>query len=174
MLPHYSPFKVAETFSVLAACFRSASTSALGRAPGTDPLTDPTRSSATGASRRPTTSPSSSPSCWPTWRTACRPTIPSPAWPLPGLPARPEPWLLGSSPQSAIWAAELGLPYAFADFINPRGRGDRRLYRQTFDSERLAAPRPRSGWTICADTEEEAERLAASPGWACRCCAAGG
>ena len=35
---------------------------------------------------------------------------------LPGLPERPEPWLLGSSPQSAVWAAELGLPYSFADF----------------------------------------------------------
>ena len=40
---------------------------------------------------------------------------------LPGLPERPEPWLLGSSPQSALWAAELGLPYSFADFINPQG-----------------------------------------------------
>ena len=29
--------------------------------------------------------------------------------------------LLGSSPQSGVWAAELGLPYAFADFINPVG-----------------------------------------------------
>ena len=39
MLPHYSPLKVAETFSLLAACSPGASTSALGRAPGTDPLT---------------------------------------------------------------------------------------------------------------------------------------
>ena len=30
-------------------------------------------------------------------------------------------WLLGSSPDSCIWAAELGLPYVFADFINPDG-----------------------------------------------------
>jgi len=40
---------------------------------------------------------------------------------LPGRPELPEPWLLGSSPQSALWAAQLGLPYAFADFINPGG-----------------------------------------------------
>ena len=40
---------------------------------------------------------------------------------LPGGPHRPEVWLLGSSPQSAIWAGELGLPYSFADFINPGG-----------------------------------------------------
>src|SRR5436853_516344 len=36
---------------------------------------------------------------------------------LPGRPELPAPWLLGSSPQSALWAGELGLPYAFADFI---------------------------------------------------------
>src|ERR1700749_3504221 len=38
---------------------------------------------------------------------------------LPGRPYKPEVWLLGSSPQSAIWAGEVGLPYAFADFIHP-------------------------------------------------------
>ena len=36
---------------------------------------------------------------------------------------RPDVWLLGSSPQSAIWADQLGLDYAFADFINPQGAG---------------------------------------------------
>ena len=40
---------------------------------------------------------------------------------LPGRPQLPVPWLLGSSQQSAIWAGELGLRYAFADFINPEG-----------------------------------------------------
>src|SRR6059058_2712098 len=39
MLPHYSPLKVAETFSVLAALFPGRIDLALGRAPGTDPLT---------------------------------------------------------------------------------------------------------------------------------------
>src|SRR5437763_1079198 len=39
MLPHYSPFKVAETFTVLAALFPGRVDLALGRAPGTDPLT---------------------------------------------------------------------------------------------------------------------------------------
>ena len=48
------------------------------------------------------------------------------------LEERPEPWLLGSSPQSAVWAAELGLPYAFADFIDPDGAGIAKHYRETF------------------------------------------
>jgi luciferase family oxidoreductase group 1 len=83
---------------------------------------------------------------------------------LPGLPERPEPWLLGSSPQSAVWAAQLGLPYSFADFINPKGALIAADYRGNFvDSERLAAPRVSVGViAVCADTDDEAERLAAS------------
>ncbi|HEX3278374.1 MAG TPA: MsnO8 family LLM class oxidoreductase, partial [Thermoleophilaceae bacterium] len=83
---------------------------------------------------------------------------------LPGLPERPEPWLLGSSPQSALWAAELGLPYSFADFINPQGAAIAADYRGRFvDSERLGAPLVSVGViAICADTDEEAERLASS------------
>src|SRR5215207_9199048 len=79
---------------------------------------------------------------------------------LAGLhPERPEPWLLGSSPQSAIWAAELGLPYAFADFINPNGAAIAADYRARFlDSERLPAPRVIAcAIAVCAETDEEAE-----------------
>ena len=43
-------------------------------------------------------------------------------------------WLLGSSPQSAIWAAQLALPYAFADFINPGGEEIARVYRERFEA----------------------------------------
>src|SRR3954464_16065246 len=39
MLPHYSPLKVAETFSVLAGLFPERIDLGLGRAAGTDPLT---------------------------------------------------------------------------------------------------------------------------------------
>src|SRR5262249_61527913 len=51
---------------------------------------------------------------------------------LPGGSERPDVWLLGSSVQSGIWAAELGLPYAFADFINPAGAPIAASYRQQF------------------------------------------
>jgi luciferase family oxidoreductase group 1 len=76
----------------------------------------------------------------------------------------PEPWLLGSSQQSAIWAAEIGLPYAFADFINPKGASIAEAYRGSFlDSERLMSPQQAVAvWAIAADTEEEARRLASS------------
>src|SRR3712207_3586873 len=39
MLPHYSPFKVAESFSVLSGLYPDRIDLALGRAAGTDPLT---------------------------------------------------------------------------------------------------------------------------------------
>jgi luciferase family oxidoreductase group 1 len=83
---------------------------------------------------------------------------------LPGLPISPELWLLGSSPQSAIWAGELGLPYSFADFINPAGAEIAALYRERFTpSHELDAPRLAIAVsTICAETDAEAERLAAS------------
>jgi luciferase family oxidoreductase group 1 len=84
---------------------------------------------------------------------------------LPGRPERPEPWLLGSSQQSAIWAAELGLPYAFADFINPKGAEITALYRERFAEHEHAGAKPRVAvgvWVICAETDEEARRLAAS------------
>jgi luciferase family oxidoreductase group 1 len=39
MLPHYGPFKVAETFSLLAGLFPGRIDLAIGRSAGTDPLT---------------------------------------------------------------------------------------------------------------------------------------
>ena len=80
------------------------------------------------------------------------------------MPHRPEVWLLGSSPQSGIWAGELGLPYSFADFINPNGAEIAAEYRRRFEpSARSEAPRVAVGvMAVCADTDEEAERLASS------------
>jgi luciferase family oxidoreductase group 1 len=77
---------------------------------------------------------------------------------------RPEPWLLGSSPQSAVWAAELGLPYAFADFINPEGAAIAERYRETFrPSTTLVTPRViAAAWALCAETDADAQRLASS------------
>jgi luciferase family oxidoreductase group 1 len=72
--------------------------------------------------------------------------------------------MLGSSRDSALWAAQLGLPYAFADFINPRGAEIAALYRERF-AEHEHARHPRTAvavWVVCADTDEEAQRLASS------------
>ena len=83
---------------------------------------------------------------------------------LPGVPEKPEPWLLGSSPQSGIWAAQLGLPYAFADFINREGASIVTDYQRAFvPGPRDAAPRTIvATWALAADTEQEAWELTAS------------
>jgi luciferase family oxidoreductase group 1 len=165
MLPHYSPLKVAETFTVLAALFPGRIDLALGRAPGTDPLT----MLALQRNRR-TAAPDDFPVQLAELLAYLDDSLPEDhpfarlAKTLPGRPELPVPWLLGSSPQSAIWAAQLGLPYAFADFINPGSDAVTAEYRRRFNPAReLAAPLTAVGvWVLCADTDDEAAHLAAS------------
>src|SRR5919106_963407 len=120
MLPHYSPYKVAESFSLLAGLYPGRIDLGLGRASGTDPMT----TFALQRDRR-QASPDDFPQQLAELLAYFGDDFPEGhalgRYPgtLPGRPETPEPWLLGSSAQSAIWAADLGLPYAFADFINP-------------------------------------------------------
>jgi luciferase family oxidoreductase group 1 len=164
MLPHYSPLKVAETFSILSALFPDRVDLGIGRAPGSD------RSTAFAMQRdrrqpAPDDFPeqlaellgyleNSMPAGHPFARLAA----------LPGRPHVPDVWLLGSSMQSALWAADNGLPYVFADFINPEGAAFAALYRDRFcASETLAQPRMVvAGWAVCAETDDEAQRIASS------------
>lgn len=164
MLPHYSPLKVAETFSILSALFRHRVDLGVGRAPGTDQST----AFALQRDRRqpaPDDFPQQLgellgyienriPANHPFARLAA----------LPGRPYAPDVWLLGSSQQSALWAADNGLPYCFADFINPEGAAYAQLYRERFSpSELVAEPRLIvAGFAVCADTDEEAQRIASS------------
>ena len=55
-------------------------------------------------------------------------------------------------------------PYVFADFINPDGAAYAARYRDEFcSSAALNAPRMVvAGWAICAETDEEAQRIASS------------
>jgi luciferase family oxidoreductase group 1 len=148
MLPHYSPFKVAETFSLLSGLFAGRIDLGIGRAPGTDPLT----MYALQRDRR-DAAPDDFPQQMVELLGYLNGTLPDDhpfkhlVRALPGIPEKPEFWLLGSSHQSAIWANELGLSYAFADFINPEGADPADLVCVS---------------AICADTDAEAERLAAS------------
>lgn len=165
MLPHYSPFKVAEVFSLLAGLYPGRIDLALGRASGTDPITQ----FALQRDRR-QAAPDDFPQQLLELLAYLRRELPEDhpfhrlQDALPGDEQRPEVWLLGSSQQSAIWAAELGLPYSFADFINSEGAPIARSYRQQFESSKeLAAPHSMVGiWALCAETTEEARQLAAS------------
>jgi luciferase family oxidoreductase group 1 len=166
MLPHYSPFKVAETFSLLAGLYPGRIDLGIGRAAGTDPLT----TYALQRDRRQAAAddfPEQLAELLGYLNDQLPPQHPFArlAKMLPGLPHQPEPWLLGSSSQSALWAAELGLPYAFADFINPRGAEITALYRERFAEHEHAGRSPRTAvavWVICAEDDEQASLLAAS------------
>jgi luciferase family oxidoreductase group 1 len=164
MLPHYSPLKVAETFSMLSGLYGERIDLAVGRAPGSDPVT----AFALQRDRR-TASPDDFPDQLAELIAYVHDRMPvthrfARLARLPGGTIRPDVWLLGSSPQSGVWAAELGLPYAFADFINPGGAEIARRYRQDFKpSPTHAEPYVVAAiWALCAETDAEAQRLAAS------------
>jgi luciferase family oxidoreductase group 1 len=165
MLPHYSPFKVAETFTILAGLFPGRIDLGLGRAAGTDPMT----TFALQRDRR-QAAPDDFPQQLAELLAYFDANLPEDhpfarlAGVLPGRPELPVPWLLGSSPQSAIWAGQLALPYAFADFINAEGAQIAKLYRERFQpNEHLQAPRTAVAvWALAAPTEEEAVCLSAS------------
>jgi luciferase family oxidoreductase group 1 len=139
MLPHYSPLKVAESFRMLGALYPGRIDLGVGRAAGTSPrvarLLQRDR-------RQP------QPDDFAEQLDELRAD----------LPDGPDVWLLGSSRDSAIWAAERGLPYIFADFINREGaeiaQGYRSLCKKPYVGVAL--------WAICADTDEEAQALSAS------------
>ena len=159
MLPHYSPLKVAETFSSLSGLNPERIDLGLGRAPGTDPMT----MLALQRDRR-EAAPDDFPQQLAELLGYLDDSLPSNhpfrryAKILPGRPETPEVWLLGSSPQSAIWAAELGLPYSFADFINREGAPIVADYRAKTPNPQVSV----GVWVVCADTDDEAEEIASS------------
>ncbi|HXE64123.1 MAG TPA: LLM class flavin-dependent oxidoreductase [Bryobacteraceae bacterium] len=152
MLPHYSPFKVAETFSMLAGLYPGRIDLGIGRAAGTSP-----KVAFTLQRDRRQAAPDD-------FREQLDELLAYCANKTPYHFQSPDIWLLGSSHDSAIWAADLGLPYVFADFINPNGAQIARYYRQTFTPSELQ-PTARTGvaaWAICADSAEEAAELSLS------------
>jgi len=165
VLPHYSPLKVAEQFSTLCALYPGRVDLGLARAPGTDPVT----AFALQRDRR-QTSPDDFPSQLAELIGLLHAELPADhpfarlAKTLPGQPLRPQLWLLGSSGQSAGRASGMGLPYAFADFINPAGADLVAGYRRSFAAKQHEhAPYVAVAvCAICAETEEEATEFAAS------------
>lgn len=147
MLPHYSPLKVAESFAMLDGLFPGRIDLGVGRAAGTSPRI------ALQLQRDRRYSP---PDDFPDQLDELADLLASRQAAVPI-------WLLGSSEQSAIWAAERGIPYAFADFINPDGAAYARWYRQNFVSRRGSSPSVIVAVSaICADTDAEAMRLSLS------------
>ena len=168
MLPHYSPFKVAETFSAalraLPRPHRPRHRPRRGHRPDDD-LRAPARPP---HGRRPTTSPSSSPSCSRTTTArfpADHPVRAARPHAARAAPQQPEVWLLGSSrAERDLGRRSSACPTRSPTSSTPRARRSRRSTASaSTPSERLATPRVAVAvWAICADTDEEAERIAAS------------
>lgn len=83
----------------------------------------------------------------------------------PDADSAPQLWLLGASPGSARLAAERGMGLAYARFIAPHGEAEAMAEYQARYLPSSAAPRPAvlvALFAVCAETAEEAERLALS------------
>ncbi len=171
MLPHYSPLKVAENFRMLETLYPGRIDLAIGRAPGADGRTSVALQAG--------------PQAWdvgvfPQQAELLRHYLEEAAglaeWPAnhpyrqihasPRGPGLPEMWMLASSLNGAAYAAELGLPLSFAQFISPDGSGVEaaRTYRQQFQAHRAGdvARVSVAVFALAADSEEEASRLCAT------------
>jgi luciferase family oxidoreductase group 1 len=165
MLPNHAPLMVAERFKVLEALYPGRIDLGLGRAPGTDPVTSYALRRRQGISEDDDflerfqelvlLESRNFPAGHPFHKVQAMPAD----VPLPPI------WLLGSSGYSAQLAAQIGAGFAFAHhFANHDAASAMLDYRERF--------RP-SDWrkqpyailathVVCADTDAEAERLAAT------------
>ncbi|WP_307585775.1 LLM class flavin-dependent oxidoreductase [Paenibacillus wynnii] len=164
LLPHYSAYKVAENFRVLEGLNPGRIDLGIGRAPGGAALA--TRALQENQLRN-----------IDRYEEQIQDLIyylynqPEPGHRFAGLqvtpavPTAPEIWLLGSSRGSSLLSAKLGTGFAFAQFINGDG-GSAAVseYKKNFQSSELIGS-PRcivAVFVVCAETSEEADRLASS------------
>ena len=157
MLPNHTPFQIAEQFGTLDALFPGRVDLGLGRAPGAGPELQ--RALRKDLHRAAEMFPQDvvELQALMAGETAIHPT--------PGLGARPEFWMLGSSLFGAQLAARLGMPYAFASHFAPDQLDDAlAVYRRDFQpSKACDRPHVMAAMNLfCAETEEEAETLATS------------
>ena len=164
MLQHYSPYKVAENFNVLASLAPGRVDLGIGRGPGGLPRS--TRALQQGMGDQP--------------RPFAEKLLELQQFlhnrleenhPLYGLRASPVPpqpaelFLLGTNTASAELAARLGMPYVFAQFLNSDAAtmGEAlATYHQCFDATQRTPPRALLALSVmAADTDEEARRYAA-------------
>ena len=165
MLSHYSSLKVAEQFRMLETLYPGRIDLGIGRAPGSDQLTAAALAHGPGALGI-----EHFPNQIADLIGYLEHTIPgehpfSRIHLMPDGETLPEIWILGSSDQSAIFAAYFGRALSFAHFITDEG-GPRIVaaYKAQFrPSEQLIAAQASVGvFVICAETEKRAEYLAAS------------
>ena len=161
MLPNHAPLRIAEAFHTLETLHPGRIDLGVGRAPGTDPVTS--------SALRPFDA-EQFPQQLAELVALSRGEFP-PGHPfhrvrvVPMGVALPPVWLLGSSGASARMAGQMGLGYAFASHFSPAPAAPPlQAYRDAFHPSD-AFPRPHAivaASVVCAETDEEAERLATS------------
>lgn len=165
MLSHYAPLKVAETFRMLSMLHPGRIDLGLGRAPGSDQAT--AQALAYGHALLPIEAfPHQLADVVNFLGDGFAPDHPFAAIrAMPEGAPMPELWLLGSSDQSAAYAAHFGFRFSFAQFIaGVSGAEVAGAYRAHFQpSAHTPAPEVSLGISVLvAETEAEAKRLGAS------------
>jgi luciferase family oxidoreductase group 1 len=163
MLQHYSPYKVAENFNVLASLAPGRVDLGIGQGPGGLPRSTAALQQGRGEGTR----------------SVAEKLLELEQFlhnrldethPLYGLRVSPVPpqaaemFLLGTTTSSAELAASLGMPYVFAQFLNGDAATMREAlatYHQRFDTTKRKPPRAMLALSvIAADTDEEARHYA--------------
>ena len=166
LLSHYSPLKVAEVFRTLSLLHPGRIDLGVGRTPGADPVTEAALQYLPGV---------------PGDERYVDKVVDligflhdrlDPGHPfehvraMPGGGVPPSLWMLGSSSHSGAVAAYLGQPFAFAQFITSAfGPQVMAAYRRAFQPSPGGPSQPEALVAVavmCADTDEEAARLARS------------
>jgi luciferase family oxidoreductase group 1 len=160
MLPYYSPFKIAEQFLMLEALFPGRIDLGVGRAPGGDMRT--AQAVAAGAYNRGDIFAQQVADL----AGLMNGTLPSDhiahgVLLQPQIDTRPQLWVLGSSDFGGLLAAQLGMRFSFAHFINAHfGSAVAHAYRDRFQAGYENKPYLAAAvFVICADTEQEASDL---------------
>ncbi|PLR79274.1 LLM class flavin-dependent oxidoreductase [Bacillus sp. V3-13] len=164
LLPHYKPYKIAETFNMLATLFPDRIDIGIGRAPGGS--AEVTMALSDNFLEQVRKMPElvkhllhflhddfSSDEMFSKISAAPLPVV------------SPEPWILGTSEKSAILAAEYGTAYAFGHFMSEKeGPAILKRYTENFrPNGKLKHPASILAVSaICAETTEKAEELALS------------
>jgi luciferase family oxidoreductase group 1 len=167
MLPNHAPLVIAEQFALLEAAYPGRIDLGIGRAPGSDPVTN----FALRHNGPETADANRFDEVVDNVLAMLEPEgvglqLQGRSYPLRATPqavGTPEVWLLGSSDYSARLAAAKGLPYVFAHHFSGEGTAQiLDLYRSSFRPSDLLTE-PKTFLTVnvvVAESQEEAERLA--------------
>ncbi|KOP66663.1 luciferase [Bacillus sp. FJAT-18019] len=161
LLPHYSPLKVAENFRMLAALYPGRIDLGIGRAPGGSAHTSMALSGnfLGHVADLPQRIRSLTELLEDRYRYE---DVPVAAKPVPA--SQPVMWMLGTNTKGAGYASEFGMGYVFGQFMSDAdGAEILRSYREGFQrSAYLQEPQAMVAVSVvCAQTQEEAEKLAA-------------